>query len=158
MAKIRGMVKFLLSILMGIVIGGFAGVVGYNALVSYRIDEYLEEIHYLRTVIEDKDTRLQKLEESINKQKVILKEIQIELVFAEEEEGDKIDTLTVEKAIKERYSNLIGKEVKTIDIDMIEAVIDTRIMRTESSEYRLKVAKIILTDVLYIQVKTELSE
>ncbi|WZL71932.1 hypothetical protein QBE52_12550 [Clostridiaceae bacterium 35-E11] len=142
--------KYYLSFLwIGFIIGGLLGIVSINALVSYRIDIYHQQIQYLKTVIEDKDIRLKKLEESINRKKVVLKEIQIVLLSEE----DVLDNLTLEKHIKQKYTELLGKEIKQIDIDILDDVVDRRIMKVDDKEYRLKVLKLVLTEILKIWIQ-----
>ncbi|MTI48842.1 hypothetical protein [Sporosalibacterium faouarense] len=145
----RNVLKYITTLTLGILIGMVIGSISFSIFISYRIDEYLKEITYLNTIIEDKDVRLKKLEESINNRKFILEKIGINLVY----EGDEIDKLTLEKHIKQKYSNLIGKEVRTIDIEMVAEVIDNRIMKIEDEEFKLKVEKVLLAEELKIWVK-----
>jgi hypothetical protein len=141
--------KFILTITLGIIMGILIGGAIINALISYRIDKYIEEIEYLKASIENKDAKLIKLEESINKQKLILKDIQV--VFINED--DKIDKIEIEKYIKKKFITLIGKEVKTIDTDILEQVINKRIITINNNQYELNIFKIILTDILEIWIK-----
>ncbi len=142
--------KFILTLAIGILIGMVIGVVSLSTLISYKIDEYIEEITYLQTTIEEKDVKLNKLEESINKNRFILRNISIELIS---EEDDEIDKLTLIKHIKDKYNNLLGKEVKTIDIEMVMEVIDKRIMKIGNREYKLRVTKVLISDELKIWVE-----
>ena len=59
----------------GMILGGLIGILSISTLISYRLDRDYEKIAELQHTIEDKDIRLEKLETSINKQKIILKEI-----------------------------------------------------------------------------------
>lgn len=146
-------IKYFSTISISIVIGMFLGALSLNSLISYRIDEYHKNITYLESVIEEKDIKLEKLEESINNRRFILKTIEVVLVYNGDDEEDEIDKVTLEKNIKAKYSNLIGKEVKTIDIDLVEEVIHKRIMKIEDNEYQLMVKKIVLTDVLKLWIE-----
>ncbi|EOD01748.1 hypothetical protein [Caldisalinibacter kiritimatiensis] len=143
--------KYFFTLITGIIIGMLAGAVGMGTLISYRLDEYIERINYLETQVQDKDIRLEKLEESINKSKFILKSIDIIFSYDEEE----IDETTLEKVIKQKYKGIIGKEVKNIDVDMVTEVIDKRIMRLDKEEYKLKVKKLVLSEELMIWVEIE---
>ncbi|PKM49412.1 MAG: hypothetical protein CVV02_16235 [Firmicutes bacterium HGW-Firmicutes-7] len=147
--KFKGLFCFVVGVLTGIIIGAAALCI----LVSYRIDMYHQEIAYLESTIEDKDARLEKLEKTINTQNVILKDIEIILIF----EGDEIDKIEIEKTINEKYTSLLGKEVKNFDIDIISEVVDKRILHIEDRKYRLYVEKLVLTEVLQIWIKVELS-
>lgn len=146
---IKTFYKYSLTLTLGILIGILLGTLSFNAFISYRIDKYFKEITYLKATIDEKDVRLKKLEESINKKRFILGNIEINLLY----EGDEIDRVTLEKHIKQKYSNLLGKEVKNIDIEMVSEVIDNRIMKIENKEYKLKVKKILLAEELKIWVE-----
>ncbi|MFZ5968334.1 MAG: hypothetical protein ACOYVK_14320 [Bacillota bacterium] len=143
--------KYFISIMTGIIIGIIIGAFMIIALVSYRVDKYCEEIQKLNAAIEERDERLEKLEQSINSKKLILKDIKIVLIH----DGDEIDKITIEKYAEDKYCKLLGREVKTIDVDILEEIIDKRIFKVANKEYRLKVTKIILTDILEIWIETE---
>ena len=72
-------------------------------------------------------------------------------------EGNEIEKIALEKAIKEKYSKLLGKEVSSIDGDMAADIIDRRIMVIENKIYKLMFNKLILTEKLkiWIEVKEE---
>ncbi len=142
--------KYFISIISGIIIGLILGSSIIIALVSYRVDSYYEEIQKLNISIEERDERLEKLEQSLNNKKLILKDI--EIILAHEE--DEIDKITIEKYAKEKYIKLLGREVETIDVDIIEEIIDKRIFKLKNKEYQLEVTKIVLTDVLKIWIQT----
>jgi hypothetical protein len=155
MAKINTKkIKCLFCLGTGVIIGILLGSAALISLISYRVDKYHEEIRYLKSTIEDKDIKLQKLQESINNRRFVLRDIKIELTW----DGNDIDKITIEKSIREKYRNLLGKEVKNIDIDMVGEVIDKRIMRIDNKEYRLSVTRIMLTDTLKIWIEAKLNE
>ncbi|OPJ57244.1 hypothetical protein [Alkalithermobacter paradoxus] len=152
MVIVRGSkLKYIIFLLTGTVLGYILGVISINTLISYRIDKYHEEITYLNTVIEDKDTKLNKLEEAINNRKFILKDIEIVLLY----DGDDIEKLKLKKYIREKYNILLGKEVKNIDIDLTCELIDKRIMKVDDKEYKLTVNKMVLSEILKLVVKIE---
>ncbi len=146
--------KFLLSVGVGICIGALWGTTSVTAFMSHRMDEYYEQIKRLESDIMERDTRLQKLEESINKQKYMIKDIQIELLYEE----DDLDKIALEKHIKEKYMSLLGKEVKSMDMDLIQALVDKRIMKVHRIQYQLKVQKIIVTDILKLWIEVSIYE
>ena len=142
--------KYFLCLITGIISGMLIGMISFNALIGYRIDKYHHQIKYLNSVIEDKDIRLEKLEQSINN-KFILGSIEVILIY----DGDDLDKLTLKNSIKGKYNNLLGKEVKNIDIELAAGVIDNRIMKVDNREYKLKVNKILLSEklTLWVDVK-----
>lgn len=150
--------NFILCFLSGIIAGILVGIVAITTMVSYRMDRLYENIAQLENVINEKDAKLEKLEESINTMYFVLEDIQIVIEFIGEDVEDKIDKIEIEKAIKEKYVNLLGKEVKTIDPDLALEVVDGRILRLEGKEYRLQVGKLVLTEILKLWIEVELIE
>lgn len=73
-------------------------------------------------------------------------------------EGDELDKIALEKSIQGKYGQLLGKEVGAIDIDLVAEVVDERIMKLEEREYKLKLKKIMLAEVLKIWVEVDLVE
>jgi len=143
--------NYLIVFITGFICGIMLGSSVLNALVSFRIDAYIERIKYLESDIEEKNVKLEKYQESINNKKFILRSIELNTILSEinEEEFDKI---IVEKSIKEKYKDLLGKEVKSIDIDLVAGVIDKRILKVDGKEYQLKVDRILLSDVMKLWV------
>lgn len=135
----------------GLLTGFLLGTALITTLVSYRMDESYKKIAYLETTIQDKDARLEKLEKAINTRNLILKSIEVSLVF----DGDDMDRLEIEKAIKEKYSALLGKEVESIDANLAAEVVDKRIFKLKDKEYQLHVSRLVLTEELKIWVKVE---
>jgi septal ring factor EnvC (AmiA/AmiB activator) len=129
------------------------GVAALSAIVSYRMDNYYKQISYLEHIIRDKDERLEKLEKSINTQSHIIKDIEVNLIFDKGGNNDEIDKMEIEKVIKEKYNTLLGKEVKSIDAHIVVEVVDKRILKIKSGEYKLQVDKLILTEIMSIWIK-----
>jgi hypothetical protein len=139
----------------GLLSGLLIGFVGINALVSYRIDSYQQKIITLQTTIEEDKAKYEKLKKSVegaNKQKkYILRDIEINLTYVEEEE-DELDKIALEKNIKEKYKNFLGVEVKNIDTEVLAVIVDKDIVPLEDKKYRLKVNKILLSEILKIWI------
>ena len=103
---------------------------------------------------DEKETQLRRLEESVDRTKYLLKKIEVNLIY----DGDELDKIALEKSIKEKYGQLLGKEVTAIDIDLVAEVVDDRIIKLEEREYQLKLQKIMLAEVLKIWVAVSLVE
>lgn len=155
MDSINSKHKYFLFFILGLFIGGMVGIITINLLVSYRIDNYIKEIKHLDKVIEEKDFRLQKLEKNIYDKRLLVKNVEIQLKYENEEENDDIVKITLEKHIKDKFKCLLGKEVKNIDGDILLEIIDKRIMKIEDKEYQLKVERIMISQVvkLWIEIK-----
>ncbi|HZK54654.1 MAG TPA: hypothetical protein VFC84_10725 [Desulfosporosinus sp.] len=135
----------------GIIVGILMGVATFSMIVSYRMDQFYNRIAYLEQTIQDKSAVLEKFEKNINTKSLTIKGIEVELVF----DGHEIDKIYFTKIIKEKYSSLLGKEVKKIDSELVIEVVDKRILKIEDKEYRLKVNRLILTEVLKIRISVE---
>lgn len=152
--------KFFICFITGLLWGTVIGSVGISTLVSYRMDNFYEKIAYLEHTITDKNEKLEKLEKSINNSNIVLKDISIVLKFTNlsEEQINQIDSIQIEKAIKEKFRTLIGKEIKNLDADILMQVIEKRILKFNNAEYQLTVDKLILSDVLKLWVGVSLLE
>ncbi|KYH28987.1 MULTISPECIES: hypothetical protein [Clostridium] len=144
MAKVEDKSKYFTFFSLGLFLGVILGVVFINLLVSYRIDSYIKEIKYLKTTIDEEKARLEKLEEAIDKKKPLVKEINVELSFPENEQDD-IVKIALQKHIKEKFDGIIGKDVDKIDGDILCQMLDKRIMKLDGKEYQLKIEKIIIS-------------
>ena len=143
--------KYFHTFWIGTTIGILIGSATFSVLVSYRMEQYHHTIRQLEALNEDKDSRLRKLEESINQAKFVLKRIEIFLEY----EGDELNKIALEKTLKEKLNTLLGKEVGNIDVDLVTEVIDKRIMKLQDKEYRIKLKKLILADVLKIWAEAD---
>jgi len=152
--------KFFICFISGLLWGALAGALGLSILVSQRIEGYYEKIAYLEHTIQDKDEKLAKLEKSINNASIVLKDVLVILEFKDlsNEQIDLIDTIEIEKAIKEKYASSLGKEIKSLDPDILVQVIDKRILRFDEAEYQLTVNKLVLSDVLKLWVSISVLE
>jgi uncharacterized protein with ParB-like and HNH nuclease domain len=140
----------LLCLITGAVIGFLTGTAGLSLLVSYRIEKYHQEIERLESEVYEKDLRLAKLEESINKNKFLLKDIQVFMLY----EGE-ADELSLEKAIKGKYKKLLGKEIKTLDGDIIADIIDDSVIKVGKREYLLRVVKLVISEIMKVWVEVK---
>lgn len=143
---------FIVGVIAGILLGG----VVMTTIISYKMDTLYENIAQLEYVINEKDAKLEKLEESINTMNFVLEDIQVIVDFKSKDIEDKIDKIEIEKVIKEKYTNLLGKEVNTIDPDLVIEVVDQRIFRLEGKEYKLLVNKLMLTETLKLWIEVGL--
>ncbi|MFW5647876.1 MAG: hypothetical protein ACOCG5_02190 [Candidatus Alkaliphilus sp. MAG34] len=154
MGKLRKRaLKFIICFITGLLAGVLMSAVALSLIVSYRMDNYYKQVSYLENIIRDRDERLEKLEKSINTQYLVIKDIEINLIFEKGENDDEIIKMEIEKTIKEKYKTLLGKEVKTVDAHMVVEVIDKRILKIEGKEYKLQVDKLILSEIMSIWVK-----
>lgn len=142
---------YVLFFLAGFVIGTLLGLISLSAFISHRLDEYHQRIASLSSVIEEKNMTLEKLEDSINKRKLIVKDVEVYLNSKE----DKLVNIELEKHIRQKLGTFIGKEVKKVEGDMLWEVINQRIMKIGDKEYRLEANRLVISEVINIWVEVK---
>lgn len=147
--------KFLFCFVIGMIAGSLLGATLVSTFVSYKIDTFYERITTLENTLNDKNAQLESLEESVNNKNIILEDIKVIVMFRENEEEDEIDKIEIKEAVQEKYSSLLGKEIKDIDADILAEVIDKRIFKIGDKEYKLFIRKVILTEILKVWVEVE---
>ncbi|QPW53604.1 hypothetical protein IRP62_02545 [Clostridium botulinum] len=152
MDKIKN--KYFNFFLAGLFIGGMFGVIIINILVSYRVDNYIREIKYLNSIIEEDTIKLEKFEKS-KKNRILVKKVEIEVMFLKKNDKNDITKIALEKSIKHKYNNILGKEVELVDGEILSEVIDNRIMKIDYKEYKLKVKKILISSIVKIWVEAK---
>lgn len=161
MGKIRKeLYPFTICFMTGLLWGVIIGAIFISTIVCARMDAFYEKIAYLEHTITDKEEKLSKLEKSINNKNTVLKDIEVILEFENfsDVQINQIDNIAIEKSIKEKFSPSLGKEVKSLDAELLQQIIDKRILKFDGSEYQLTVNKLVLTDVLKLWIKVSLIE
>ncbi|KEI01139.1 hypothetical protein ADU90_11210 [Clostridium botulinum] len=146
--------KYFSFFLAGLFIGGMFGIILINILVSYRVDNYIREIKYLNSIIEEDTVKLEKFQKS-KRNRILVKKVEIEVIFPKQTDKNDITKIALEKNIKHKYNNILGKEVESVDGEMLCEVIDNRIMKIDDKEYKLKVKKILISSVIKIWVEAK---
>ncbi|EPS48713.1 hypothetical protein C1147_00280 [Clostridium botulinum] len=123
--------------------------------ISYRIENYHRKITYLNNIIEDQQVRLEGLENKLSKKKLIVKKIEVDIKFKNKEIEDELVAIELEKHIKEKFNNLIGKELDNLDGDILVQVVDNRIMKIKNKQYKVKVEKIIIAQNIKFCIQVE---
>lgn len=151
---------FTICFITGLLWGVIIGAISISMLVGMRMDAFYERIAYLENTIIDKDEKLAKLEKSINNKNIVLKDIEVVLEFnnISEEQITQLDNIEIEKSIKEKFRSSLGKEVKGLDAEILQQIIDKRILKFDGTEYQLTVNKLVLTDILKLWVQVSLTE
>jgi hypothetical protein len=145
---------YIMNLFAGTIIGVILGIVFLSAITSHRIDFFYERIAALENTILDKNAKLENLEKSINSKRFVLKDIEVILAF--EEDGiDELEIMHIKKTVKEKYSTLLGSEVKSIDPEIIVLVIDNRILKMNGKEFQLHVNKLMMTEILKLWIDVD---
>lgn len=144
-------VGFIIFFFTGFIVGVLLGCISLSTFISYRLDGYHQKIASLNSIIDEKNMALEKLEDSINNKKLIVKDVEVYLISKE----DKLINIELEKHIKQKLGNFVGKEVKKIEADVLWEVINQRIMKIETKEYRLKANKLVISETINIWVEIQ---
>ncbi|WP_409069663.1 hypothetical protein ACFLKB_09800 [Clostridium sp. FAM 1755] len=147
--------KYFFSFCVGLIVGGLIGIIFFSLFISYRIENYHRKITYLNNIIEDQQVRLEGLENKLSKKKLIVKKIEVEIRFKKKKSEDELVAIELEKHIKEKFNNLIGKELDKLDSDILVQVVDNRIMNIENKQYKTKVEKIIIAQNIKFYIEVE---
>lgn len=161
MDKVKNvMYPFAICFVTGLLWGVIIGSVSISLLVSSRIDVFYDKIAYLENTLNEKEEKLAKLEKSINNKNIVLKDVEVilEYVNFSEEQINRIDNIVIEKSVKEKYRSSLGKEVKSLDAELLQQIIDKRILKFDGTEYQLIVKRMVLTDILKLWVQVSLIE
>lgn len=145
---------YMLFLITGTIIGILTAAVALSSITCHRIDILYEKIADLENTILDKNAKLENLEKSINSKRFVLKDIEVILAF--EEDGiDELEIMHIKKTVKEKYSTLLGSEVKSIDPEIIVLVIDNRILKMNGKEFQLHVNKLMMTEILKLWIDVD---
>ncbi|EJO5347850.1 hypothetical protein NRP93_001942 [Clostridium botulinum] len=147
--------KYFFSFCVGLLIGGAIGIIFFSIFISYRIENYHRKITYLNNIIEDQQVRLEGLENKLIKRKLVVKKIEVDIKFKNKEIEDEFVAIELEKHIKEKFNNLIGKELDKLDGDILIQVVDNRIMKIRNKQYKIKVEKMIIDQNIKFYIKVE---
>lgn len=131
----------------GLAIGIVLGAILWNLLLARRIDDLYKRNRYLETMVEDYQTKLEKLEQSKQETEQTLKDIVVEINVE-----DELEKIVLQKAVKQKYDVLLGKKTKDIDIDLVIEVVDNRLFRTDSCQYQLRVDRVALSSKLTLWI------
>ncbi|NLG88749.1 MAG: hypothetical protein GX494_05950 [Clostridiaceae bacterium] len=131
----------------GIIVGIAIGAILWNLLLAGKIDDLYKRNRYLETMVEDYRTKLEKLERSQQETEQTLKDIIVEINI-----DDDIEKMVLQRAVKQKYSVLLGKKTKEIDIDLVIEVVDKRLFRTDRYQYQLHVDRVVLTSELTLWI------
>ncbi|OGO78543.1 MAG: hypothetical protein A2Y23_13185 [Clostridiales bacterium GWB2_37_7] len=152
MARITKNPFNLIIFAVGFIFGTILTLAITTVFLSYRIDKFHQQIEGLQNSLAERSIQLQKLNESLDKRKFILRDIEIII----DSPMDEADANLIQTSIKEKLNTLIGKEVKTIDTELISEIIDKRILITAIMQYKLKLKRLILSDSLRIWVEADI--
>ncbi|QUH25093.1 hypothetical protein [Serpentinicella alkaliphila] len=132
-----------------ITLGFLLGLVTMNLFQIHTIDRLYRVQTNLTNQLLDKEIKLQKFNESANEKKVfIVKNLEINIDY----EGNPRVIEDIETTIKFYLNDLVGREVKEVDGDMIYKIIHQRILEIDEKKITLILKYIIINETISIGI------
>ena len=143
------------SIFLSIFFGFLMGLAFMNLFHLHTLDRLYRIQNQLTTNLLDKEIKLARLTENMEKQKVILiKNLEITVEY----EGNLLIKDKIQKSVQLFLSDLVGKELSMVDGEMIYKILDGRIIEVEDKKILLKMKYIIITEEISITVNAKTLE
>ncbi len=131
-----------------VLMGFLVGMAVANMLICHRVDNIMAIQKSLEMDLEEAQTKLEQLEKSNQESSgPVVKDI---LVAIEAPERD-FNTEDAQRYIKELLREQIGKEIESIDIELIYKVLDKRNAEFGGESYTFKVQSVLLSESLHIK-------
>lgn len=143
--------KYLIFFVTGCLVGILVSIISFTIFFTHKIEKNYSKIRKMQIVLEEKNKELQRIKTSIKVDKYTVNEIEVKIDF--KSKVDEVTTYILEKSIKDKFSSLIGREVNSIDVEMLEKVIDNRIMYVENSKFLLKLKRISVSERIKIFIE-----
>ncbi|MCK8817912.1 DUF1664 domain-containing protein [Natroniella sulfidigena] len=132
--------RLIASFILGVIIGATL----LNLFVGHQIDQLIYEKEELKSNLKNQTAQLEQLEESLaEERKKIIQKLQVKI----ETDLDKHITQELKQKIFNLLKSLIGREIDTIDGNLIAETLDGRIIIIEGNEYQL--------DLLWFMIQPE---
>ena len=144
----------LLRLLASFILGFIIGITLFNLLITPQLDQLIYEKNKLLTKIENQQTQLEKLEESLaQEKKKIIQELEIEI----NTKLDKHIKQELKQKIFKILDSLIGRNINKIDGNLIANTLNERIIIIEKNNYELNLLWFIIKphSVISFKVKKE---
>lgn len=143
------------SLFLSSFFGFLLGLAFMNLFHLHTLDRLYRIQSQLTNELLDKEIRLTRLTENMEKQKVLLvKELEIFVEF----DGNLLLKDKIQKSIHLYLSDLIGKELTFVDGEMIYKILEGRIIEVEDKKIQLRMKYIIISEKISIAVSTKTIE
>ncbi len=143
------------SLFLSLFFGFLLGLAFMNLFHLHTLDNLYRNQTQLTNELMDREIKLTRLTDSMEKQRVVLiKDIEI----AVEYEGNQLTKDKIEKSVQFFLVELVGKELSMVDGEMLYKIIDERIIEVEDKRIQLNMKYLILSEKISIALAAKTLE
>jgi hypothetical protein len=141
-------------ILASFIIGILVGATALNLVSGTHLDKAQLEIERLNAQMAEQAEQIKALEETIAEQEnVAVTEIEVNVSFKDPKHNDELNTLQIEKTIKELLKTVRGREVSTLDPMLVFNIVNGRSVAVSSIEFTVTVKSLLVSEKLIMHVE-----
>lgn len=154
MGRLKQHRQYIMLLLTGWLCGLLCGAIAVMIYSGYQLDLMHQQLNRLQISVQEKTEQLEKLSEHSRNTKQLVKTIEIELTL----DSDEAEHELLLTALKQHYYNVLGKEVTSLDPDLLLAMIDNRLLRLNDHTYQVTVTKVVVASRLKIWATASLKK
>lgn len=141
-------------IIASFIVGLMVGAAGLNLVSGTHLDNAQLEIERLNAQLAEKSEQISALEETIAQQeKWAVTEIEVHVSFEDPKENDELNTLEIEKTIKELLKNVRGRQVSTLDPALVFNIVNGRTIEVSNIEFTVTVKSVLISEKMVLNVE-----
>jgi len=142
------------SIIASFIVGLMVGAAGLNLISGTHLENAQLEIERLNAQLIEKSEQISALEETIAQhEKWAVTEIEVHVSFKSPKHNDELNTLEIEKTVKELLKNIRGREVCTLDPTLVFNIVNGRSIEVSGVEFIVSVESILVAEKLEMYVE-----
>lgn len=144
------------SVIAGFIIGILAGAAGLNMVTGTHMDRAELEIERLNAELAESYEQISALEKTLAQhKKAAVTEIEVHVAFKDGNQRDELTTLGITKTVRELLTNIRGREVSTLDPQLIVNIVDGREIEISNREFVLTVRSLLVSEKLIMDVEAK---
>ena len=138
------------AFILGIILGSSL----INLIIGAQLDQLLYEKKKLVAKVNNQQTKLNKLEQSLaQRKKPVIQNLEIKI----NNKLDKHSKQNIEEQLFDLLNSLIGREIADIDTELLATTLENRIITIEDSNYKLNLTWLVIhpTTTISFTIKKE---
>lgn len=142
------------SVIASFIVGILAGAAVINIVCGKHIDHAELEIERLHSQLEEQSEQIATLEETLAEQEEFaVTEIEVHVTFKDKKQNDELNTLGIQKSVKDLLKTVRGREVSTLDPMLIFNIVDGRSLQVADTEFIVTVKSVLVWEKLVMYVE-----